>query len=122
VLVYPGKVTKLIDVITLKIKAFTTISSNDMRCSLKSIFENKNIKKPIWDVRNDADALFAHHGVGFAGSVDLQLWKNASRPPQVHKTFVSGLGNVIRRDLKLEPQVLQNWIETKNKFKKPDGQ
>lgn len=55
VLIYPQRVVRLIDVFVLGKSAFTTASNNGK--TLKSIFEDPDIPKCAWDVRNDADAL-----------------------------------------------------------------
>jgi len=71
VLVYPQRVVRLIDVLTLGESAFSTISSSGK--TLKTILEDPGITKCVWDVRNDADALWALYHVGLAGVVDIQL-------------------------------------------------
>ena len=56
---------RLIDVHVLGDQAFTIASSEDT--ALKSTLEDPNICKYIWDVRNDANALWFHYGVSLAG-------------------------------------------------------
>jgi len=57
VLIHPQRVVRLIDVLVLGKRAFTTASNNGK--TLKSILEDTDIPKCTWDVRNDADALWA---------------------------------------------------------------
>ena len=77
VLVHPQTVVQLIDVLSLGERAFTTVSNNGK--SLNSILENAAIPACTWDVRNDADALWALYHVGLANFTDIQLLENASR-------------------------------------------
>ena len=57
ILIHPQRVVRLIDVLVLGKSAFTAASNNGK--TLKSIFEDPDIPKCAWDVRNDADALWA---------------------------------------------------------------
>ncbi|KAK2760163.1 hypothetical protein FQN54_002230 [Arachnomyces sp. PD_36] len=109
ILVHPQKVVRLIDVTTLGKSAFTTAADNNR--SLKSILEDPDTPKYIWDVRNDADALWALYDVGLAGVIDLQLLENASRPGD--KTYIHGLDKCVQADLKLGFMELHRWIRTK---------
>lgn len=109
VLIHPQMVVELIDVSTLKDAAFTTPAKNGK--SLKSILEDKETPKCLWDVRNDADALWALHKVLLAGVTDVQLLENASRPGD--KTHVLGLDKCIQADLKLGFMELNRWLRTK---------
>lgn len=77
----------LIDVLALGKEAFATASNNGK--TLKSILEDPNIPKCAWDVRNDADALWALYDVGLASVIDIQLLENASRVGD--KTYICGL-------------------------------
>ena len=87
VLIHPQRVVRLIDVFVLGTAAFTTASNNGK--TLKSILEDPDIPKCAWDVRNDADALWALYHVGLAGVIDIQLLENASRAGD--KTYICGL-------------------------------
>jgi exonuclease 3'-5' domain-containing protein 1 len=69
VLIYPQRVVRLIDVFVLGKPAFTMASNNGK--TLKSILEDPDIPKCAWDVRNDADALWALYHVGLAGVTDI---------------------------------------------------
>ncbi|EPE07926.1 3 -5 exonuclease [Ophiostoma piceae UAMH 11346] len=109
ILLLPDNVIRLIDVTTLKILTFTVIS-NDGK-SLKSIFEDASISKYIWDVRNDADALWALYHVGLAGVVDIQLLENATRVGS--KKYVRGLDKCVQYDLKVGFMELNRWLRTK---------
>ena len=106
VLLYPQKVVRLIDVLVLGKQAFTTASTNGK--TLKSILEDANIPKCVWDVRNDADALWALYQVGLAGVTDIQLLENASRAGD--KTYLHGLDKSIQSSLKLGFMEVHRWI------------
>lgn len=109
ILLHPQGVVRLIDVLSLGKSSFTTTSKDGK--SLKSILEDPEITKCLWDVRNDADALWALYEVGLAGVVDVQLLENASRVGD--KTYLSGLQNAIKFDLKLGAVELHRWIRSK---------
>ncbi|KAF3068381.1 hypothetical protein GL218_08249 [Daldinia childiae] len=109
VLVYPTQVISLIDIQTLGTSAFTTSSTNGK--TLKAILEDPLTPKCIWDVRNDADALWAHHHVYLRGVIDVQLLENASRTGD--KTYIRGLNICVEKDLKLKFMELHSWIKTK---------
>jgi exonuclease 3'-5' domain-containing protein 1 len=112
ILVYPQNVIGLVDVTTLGSLAFT--QANDGK-SLKSILENRNIPKYLWDLRNDADALWALYGIGLAGVTDIQLLENASRSDD--KTYVRGLDKSIQYDLKLGFMEIHRWLRVKSDFR-----
>jgi exonuclease 3'-5' domain-containing protein 1 len=109
VLIYPQRVMRLIDVIVLGEQAFTTASNNGK--TLKSILEDPDIPKCAWDVRNDADALWALYHVGLAGVTDIQLLENASRAGD--KTYIRGLDKSVQSDLRLGFMEINRWIRTK---------
>ena len=88
---------RLIDVFVLEKPAFTTASDNGK--TLHSILEDPDISTCAWDVRNDADALWALYHVGLAGVTDIQLLENASRVGD--KTYIRGLDKSVQFDLKL---------------------
>lgn len=91
ILCQPQNTVYLVDVATLGSRAFTTIVSlfPNSNLSLKSILEGSETLKCLWDVRNDADALFSLYGVKLANVLDIQLLENASRAGD--KTFLRGL-------------------------------
>ncbi|KAF7553134.1 hypothetical protein G7Z17_g3844 [Cylindrodendrum hubeiense] len=109
VLVHPTRVTSLIDVQTLGNSAFTTSSGNGK--TLKAMLEDPHTPKCLWDVRNDADALWAHYQVRLAGVTDVQLLKNASRAGD--KTYIRGLDKCVEKDLGLKFMEVHRWIKTK---------
>jgi len=109
ILIHPQRVVRLIDILALGESAFTTASDDGK--TLKSIFEDADIPKCAWDVRNDADALWALYGVGLAGVIDIQLLENASRIGD--KTYIRGLDKSVRFDLNLGFMEIGRWIQTK---------
>ncbi|KFA49274.1 hypothetical protein S40293_10192 [Stachybotrys chartarum IBT 40293] len=109
VLVHPTGVINLIDVQTLGNSAFTTFS--DSENTLKAILEDPHTPKCLWDVRNDADALWAHYHVRLTGVTDVQLLENAAGVGD--KTYVRGLDICIERDLRLKFMEVHRWVKTK---------
>ncbi|KAI1084768.1 ribonuclease H-like domain-containing protein [Whalleya microplaca] len=109
VFVHPTRATSLIDVQTLGKPAFTTSSANGK--TLKAILEDPHTPKCLWDVRNDADALWAHYQVRLAGVTDVQLLENASRAGD--KTYARGLDKCVEKDLGLKFMEVHRWIRTK---------
>lgn len=61
----------LIDLLVLGQQAWTTTGADGVT-TLKTVFENKNVVKLIFDVRGDSDALYSHYGVRLAGVLDVQ--------------------------------------------------
>lgn len=114
ILLHPQGVVRLIDVLSLGKSAFTTTSKDGK--SLKSILEDPDIPKCLWDVRNDADALWALYQVDLAGVIDIQLLENASRVG--NKTYLRGLDKAIQFDLKLKFVELNRWIRSKKEIKR----
>jgi exonuclease 3'-5' domain-containing protein 1 len=113
ILVYPTRKTSLIDVQALGNSAFITPGSECK--TLKAILEDPHTPKCLWDVRNDADALWAHHKVRLAGVTDVQLLENASRAGD--KTYLRGLDICVEMDLKLKFMEVHRWRKTKKEVK-----
>jgi exonuclease 3'-5' domain-containing protein 1 len=114
ILSHPSSQAQLIDVSALGDLAFSTTSEDGK--SLRSILEDHSICKYIWDVRNDADALWFHYRVSLGGITDLQLLENASRSDD--KTYVRGLDKCVQYDLKLGFMKTSRWLRTKDDIKK----
>ncbi|KAK7697546.1 hypothetical protein SLS64_013428 [Diaporthe eres] len=110
--IQPQNVTRVVDVLSLGESAFD-IESDD-GTSLKSILENPDIPKSVWDVRNGADALWAHFRVALAGVTDVQLLENASRPEWMDWTRLRGLSKAILHDIKLPFVEKERWLRTKH--------
>ncbi|CAK7219875.1 hypothetical protein SBRCBS47491_003999 [Sporothrix bragantina] len=106
---YPHKEIHVIDVQALGAETFTTKSVFGL--TLQSIFENPRLRKCFWDVRDAADALWAHHNVRLQGVIDLQLFENSCRHcPGTQRneslTYVRSLETAIGQDLQLPPEEL----------------
>lgn len=114
ILVHPSNQAQLIDVSALGDLAFSTASEDGK--TLRSILEDHSICKYIWDVRNDANALWFHYGVSLDGITDLQLLENASRSDD--KTYVRGLDKCVQYDLKLGFVKTNRWLRTKQDIQK----
>lgn len=101
--------TYIIDVHTLGRSVFTTHSTTVGNSgnrfgttgprTFKAILESPTIQKVIFDVRDDADALFSHFGISMQGVIDLQLMENASRRGSASgKRLLHSLRRCIRTD------------------------
>jgi exonuclease 3'-5' domain-containing protein 1 len=114
VLVHPAGSTAVIDVQTLGGSAFTTRGGAEGR-TLKDILQDPNVPKLLWDVRNDADALWSHHRVRLAGVLDVQVLENASRGGS--RTYLRGLKACVQWDLELDEMELYEFLQTKQELK-----
>lgn len=110
VLVEPRRTVHIVDVTRLGNDAFVTEGADGR--SLKSILESGSIIKVFFDIRNDSDALFSHHGISVAGIEDLQLLELASR--RSSKRIVHGLAKCIENDADISYQAKREWREIKN--------
>jgi len=113
ILAHPEGIIGLVDVLSLGESTFTTVSKEGK--SLKSILEDPSIIKCFWDVRNDADALWAHYKIGILGVIDIQLLENVSRAGG--NTYLYSLQKAIQVDLKLGRLDSNHWNNTKNEIK-----
>lgn len=111
IFVLPTKHTFLLDVWALGEKAFNT--STPSGTNLRSILESEDIPKVFFDVRNDADALFAHFGISLQDVWDIQLMEVAAR--RFSKQYLAGLGKCIERDAQLTDAAIEIWKATKEK-------
>ncbi|CAJ2501844.1 Uu.00g046970.m01.CDS01 [Anthostomella pinea] len=114
VLVYPAQVTKIIDVQELGMLTFYTCGWTN-RKTLKDILEDPDISKCLWDVRNDADILYAHYNVRLGGVTDVQLLDNASRADD--KTYLRGFDLCVEKDLKLPFMDRHRFAKTKREVR-----
>lgn len=106
--------TFLVDIYTLKDKAFSHSTSNGS--SLRSILESPFISKVFFDVRNDSDALFSHYGIELAGVQDIQLMELATRT--FSKRLVNGLGKCIEHDAPMTISERAKWKACKDSGRK----
>ncbi|CAI7632888.1 unnamed protein product [Penicillium discolor] len=110
--VLPLDETYLVDIYTLKEKAFLQPAFNNGQ-TLMDILESPRIPKVFFDVRNDSDVLFHHFNVKLAGVIDLQLLELATR--YYSKKYVSGLAKCIDRDAPLTAHEMRTWKASKEK-------
>jgi exonuclease 3'-5' domain-containing protein 1 len=115
IIVHPQVVVRLIDVSQLGEQTFTIASSSGM--TLKAILGDPDIPKSFWDIRNDADALWAHYNAHLLNITDIKLLENAFR--EGDKTFVKGLDNCVKTDLNIQPAswLTKTWTRTKHEIK-----
>ena len=111
IFVQPTDQVYLLDILILGENAFST--SGQSGTDLRAILQSENIPKVFFDVRNDADALFAHFGVFMAGVIDLQLMEVAARG--YSKRYLAGLGKCIEQDVQLKGEAMKQWKATKEK-------
>ncbi|KAG6301925.1 hypothetical protein E4U09_004248 [Claviceps aff. purpurea] len=95
----------IVDVHKLGKSAFTT--ANTTGTTLKAILESANIKKVIFDVRNDSDALFHHFQISLQGVQDLQLMELAAR--RKNRRSVAGLAKCIQNDSPISKAEKMKW-------------
>jgi exonuclease 3'-5' domain-containing protein 1 len=83
---------------------------------LKKILESLDIQKVFFDVRNDADALYAHFGIRVHSVMDLQLMENASRPTNKRgKRLLHGLAKCVEDVSSLSEDEKKAWAIAKEK-------
>lgn len=105
----PRQQAFLVDVHTLGMQAFTVTNS---QCkTLKQTLESKKISKYLFDVRNDADALYALFNIQLAGVIDVQLQELASRRGPKHA--LCGLAACMEQERALSGSALIQWQSTK---------
>jgi len=104
----------LLDVHILGTEAFNTINREGK--TIKSIFESDSIRKYLFDVRNDADALFALFDIRLAGVTDVQLLELATRRGPKH--VLCGLAACIEKECIMPSPALLKWQSTKTEVVK----
>ena len=104
----------IVDIHTLGKTAFDTLGSEGK--SLKDALESETIKKYLFDVRNDSDALYALFGVRLVGVVDIQLQELATREGDKH--IVRGLAKCMEQEQALPLLALSQWQSTKREVVK----
>ncbi|KAL8774850.1 MAG: hypothetical protein Q9209_000789 [Squamulea sp. 1 TL-2023] len=102
----------LIDIQVLGGKAFTVSSNAGL--TLKSLLESNTMPKCFFDVRNDADALKSHFGIGLRSVQDLQLVEVASRWHS--KTEYWGLSRCIEEHTGLQKAAFEDWKTTELRY------
>jgi len=102
----------LIDVFALGEKAFNT--PNQAGRTLRTVLESASMPKVFFDVRNDADALFAHYKIQLQAVHDIQLMEFATR--NWSKERVVGLAHCIQKDAHLSPEAKAVWKANKKRI------
>ncbi|KAF9639095.1 putative Exonuclease 3'-5' domain-containing protein 1 [Lasiodiplodia theobromae] len=75
--------------------------------SLKTILESPAIKKMFFDVRNDSDALFAHHQISLRGVIDVQLMELATRT--YYRRHLASLAKCVEGNSAVAPATKEHW-------------
>ncbi|KAK6413820.1 hypothetical protein LTR95_017812, partial [Oleoguttula sp. CCFEE 5521] len=99
----------LLDVHTLGRQAFSVVNREGK--TIKSILESDRLNKYLFDVRNDADALYALFNVQLAGVTDVQLLELATRRGSKH--VLCGLAACIEEERVIPSPVVLEWKSTK---------
>ncbi|KAF4618500.1 hypothetical protein D9613_009781 [Agrocybe pediades] len=98
----------LVDVTVLGRLAFEHKDASTNDCSLKDVLESTNIVKLLYDVRNDADALYNLYQVDMKNTYDLQLLEVASRRAlRLRVKFICGLAKAMTTYLSPPSSVTQ---------------
>jgi exonuclease 3'-5' domain-containing protein 1 len=105
----------LVDVYKLGKSAFSNPQPGQ-NTSLRAILESPSIKKVLFDVRNDSDALFSHYNIRLDGIQDLQLMELATRSGS--KKYVAGLAKCIERDSPISNLRKSEWKRRKDEVTK----
>ncbi|KAL6230832.1 hypothetical protein BDW75DRAFT_234091 [Aspergillus navahoensis] len=105
----------LIDIYKLGKAAFSNPQPGKYT-SLRAILESPSIKKVLFDVRNDSDALFSHYDIHLDGIQDLQLMELATRSGS--KKYVAGLAKCIERDSPISNLRKAEWKRRKDEVTK----
>lgn len=109
------KTIYLVDVYKLGKAAFSNPEPGE-HTSLRAILESPSIKKVLFDVRNDSDALFSHYNIRLDGIQDLQLMELATRSGP--KKYVAGLAKCIERDSPISDLRKAEWKRRKDEVTK----
>ncbi|OQO12265.1 hypothetical protein B0A48_02906 [Cryoendolithus antarcticus] len=90
----------LVDVATLGAAAFTTTTAiDDEQVSLKSILEDSDREKVMFDCRGDAEALYALYGITLRGIHDIQLMDIITRNRGKSRASLKGMKQVTTQRL-----------------------
>ena len=109
--VLPKNQVFLIDVFVLHENAFRTPNRSKQTCNRSSNL--RWCRKFFFDVRNDADALFAHFQISMRGVHDIQLLEVATR--SFPKEKLIGLRGCIESDAQLTAEAKGAWKATKQR-------
>ncbi|EAU35396.1 predicted protein [Aspergillus terreus NIH2624] len=109
------KTIYLVDVYKLGKAAFSN-PQPDKHTSLRANLESPSIKKVLFDVRNDSDALFSHYNIRLDGIQDLQLMELATRSGP--NKYVAGLAKCIERDSPISDLRKAEWKRRKDEVTK----
>lgn len=113
ILVSPLNHAYIIDVHTLREKAFFTSSASGQ--TLKAILESDSIPKAFFDVRADSDALYSNCGISLRGVRDIQVMEFATRKSK--SPYLNGMARCIERDLELSAPEQAQWASVKARGK-----
>ncbi|KAI7479415.1 hypothetical protein KC367_g4997 [Hortaea werneckii] len=99
----------IVDIHTLGAQAF--VIPGPQGNTLKSVLEGSEIQKYFFDVRNDADALYALFEIRLAHVVDVLLLELASRTGSKH--VLRGLAACVEQEQVLTDAAASRWKKTK---------
>ncbi|PUU84211.1 ribonuclease H-like domain-containing protein [Tuber borchii] len=114
--VLPQNCTYLLDITTLGRRAFT-FHGSDQTKNLKTILESSSTTKCLFDVRNDADALFNLYDISLQGVQDIQVMNYAAREARRgvfrRGNLIMGLAKCIATDSGLSYAALAEFSRKK---------
>ncbi|KAE8370988.1 ribonuclease H-like domain-containing protein [Aspergillus bertholletiae] len=110
--IFPLRTVYIIDVLRLGEAAFTTTNADGI--SLRTILEAPRVKKVMFDVRDDSEALFNHYHISLDGVEDLQLMELATR--KYSRKYVSSLAKCIEEDSPIPAAEKAEWKRQKEKM------
>ncbi|KAI7085376.1 hypothetical protein KC356_g5917 [Hortaea werneckii] len=99
----------IVDIHALGAQAF--VITGPQGNNLKNVLEGSEIQKYFFDVRNDADALYALFDIRLAHVVDVQLLELASRTGLKH--VLRGLAACVEQEQVLTDGAASRWKKTK---------
>lgn len=99
----------IVDIHALGAQAF--VITGPQGNNLKNVLEGSEIQKYFFDVRNDADALYALFDIRLAHVVDVQLMELASRTGSKH--VLRGLAACVEQEQVLTDAAASKWKKTK---------
>ncbi|CAN9146929.1 unnamed protein product [Alternaria alternata] len=103
----------LIDVHTLGEEALNTAGVG--KTTLNDVFQDEEIPKVFFDVRNDSDALFSHYGIALQGVEDVQLMESATGETTESRRYLNRLKRCFETTFSCGfSQHRLDWLKAKN--------
>ena len=119
ILIYPQNTTYIIDMLALAqgLPVLFSDDEDDKTPTLKSILEDSALPNVFWDLRNDADALWALHNIKLSGVFNLQLMEVMSGADWQKRDSVRGLHYCISCDYPMGNDEMGSWLDNNSTVK-----